>query len=75
MGRRCGIRFGRGKARNRCCRSVGGSDEILTVGVHEKREQGLQKSGRENTRPFLRAPGMGSNLAVKVRYGLGSGNH
>lgn len=24
---------------------------------------------------FYRSPGMGSNLAVKVRYGLGSGNH
>jgi hypothetical protein len=24
---------------------------------------------------FFSSPGMGSNLAVKVRYGLGSGNH
>ncbi len=25
--------------------------------------------------PFLCSPDMGSSLAVKVRYGLGSGNH
>jgi len=25
--------------------------------------------------PILSAPGMGVNLAVKVRCGLGSGNH
>jgi len=34
-----------------------------------------QRNGRKKRGHFYGAPGMGDSLAVKVRYGLGSGNH